>query len=32
LRRFSEGPFEIRGDFGMVRIDAERPILRLRVP
>jgi len=32
LRRFSEGPFEIRGDFGMVRIDAERPILRLRGP
>ena len=30
LRRFSDGPFEIRGDFGMVRIDAERPILRLR--
>ncbi len=32
LRRFSDGPFEIRGDFGMVRIDAERPILRLRGP
>jgi hypothetical protein len=32
LRRFSEGPFEIRGDFGMVRIEAERPILRLRSP
>jgi len=30
LRRFSDGPFEIRGDFGMVRIDAERPIMRLR--
>ncbi len=32
LRRFNEGPFEIRGVFGMVRIDAERPILRLRGP
>ena len=32
LRRFSDGPFEIRGDFGMVRIEAERPILRLRGP
>ena len=32
LRRFSDSPFEIRGDFGMVRIDAERPILRLRGP
>ena len=32
LRRFSDGPYEIRGDFGMVRIDAERPILRLRGP
>lgn len=32
LRRFNDGPFEIRGDFGMVRIDAERPILRLRGP
>jgi hypothetical protein len=32
LRRFSEGPFEIRGDFGMVRIDSERPLLRLRGP
>ncbi len=30
LRRFDEGPFEISGDFGIVRIDAERPILRLR--
>lgn len=32
LRRFSDGPFEIRGEFGVVRIDAERPILRLRGP
>ena len=30
LRRFSDGPFEIRGEFGMVRINAERPIMRLR--
>ncbi len=32
FRSFSEGPFEIRGAFGMVRIDAERPILKLRGP
>ncbi len=32
LRRFSDGPYEIRGDFGTVKIDAERPILRLRRP
>lgn len=30
LRRFDDGPFEISGEFGVVRIDAERPILRLR--
>ncbi len=30
LRRFSDGPFEVRGEFGMVHIDAERPIMRLR--
>jgi len=30
LRRFNDGPFEIRGDFGLVRIDSERPILKLR--
>lgn len=30
LRRFDDGPFEMSGDFGVVRIDAERPILRLR--
>lgn len=30
LRRFSDGPYEIRGEFGTIRIDAERPILRLR--
>lgn len=30
LRRMNEGPFEIDGEFGVVLIDAERPILRLR--
>ena len=30
LRRMHEGPFEISGEFGTVRIDAERPILKLR--
>ncbi|MFQ5610074.1 MAG: hypothetical protein ACE5F8_07370 [Woeseiaceae bacterium] len=30
LRRFNDGPFEIRGEFGKVRVDAERPILRLQ--
>jgi hypothetical protein len=32
LRRFSDGPYEIRGDFGTVKIDAERPVLKLRGP
>ena len=32
LRRYHDGPFELRGEFGKVRIDAERPILRLRGP
>lgn len=32
LRRMDEGPFELSGDFGTVRIDAERPILKLRAP
>lgn len=32
LRRFNDGPYEISGEFGQVRIDAERPILRLRGP
>ena len=32
LRRYHDGPFEISGEFGKVRIDAERPILRLRGP
>ena len=30
LQRMHEGPFEITGEFGTVRIDAERPILKLR--
>lgn len=32
LKRYNDGPFEISGEFGAVRIDAERPILRLRAP
>ncbi|MDX1508526.1 MAG: hypothetical protein R3358_09625 [Woeseiaceae bacterium] len=32
LRRFHDGPYEVSGEFGRVRIDAERPILRLRGP
>lgn len=32
LWRHSDGPYEIRGEFGSVRIDAERPILRMRGP
>jgi hypothetical protein len=32
LRRFDDGPYEIFGDFGKVRIDAERPVLRLQSP
>ena len=32
LIRMHDGPYEISGDFGTVRIDAERPILRLRGP
>lgn len=32
LKRFDDGPFELSGEFGVVRIDAERPILRLRDP
>lgn len=32
LVREPDGPYELRGDFGTVRIDAERPILRLRGP
>jgi len=30
LRRLNDGPFELRGEFGTVRIDAERPLLRFR--
>lgn len=30
VRRFSDGPYEIRGAFGTVKIDAERPVLKLR--
>ncbi|MDX1516313.1 MAG: hypothetical protein R3288_05705 [Woeseiaceae bacterium] len=32
LWRHNDGPYEIRGEFGSVSIDAERPILRLRGP
>lgn len=32
LVREHDGPYELSGDFGTVRIDAERPILRLRGP
>lgn len=30
LKRIHEGPFEISGVFGTVRIDSERPIIRMR--
>ncbi len=29
LRRCADGRYELRGDFGLVTIEAERPILRL---
>lgn len=32
LVREHDGPYELSGEFGTVRIDAERPILRLRGP
>lgn len=32
LRRLEDGCYEIRGDFGVVLIEAERPIIRLKVP
>lgn len=32
LQRAVDGHYEISGDFGVVRIDAERPIVRLKVP
>jgi len=30
LRRLVDGRYEIRGEFGVVMLDAERPILRLK--
>ncbi|MFQ5983224.1 MAG: hypothetical protein ACE5KS_07610 [Woeseiaceae bacterium] len=30
LRRIAEGRYEIKGEFGVIEIDAERPILRLK--
>jgi hypothetical protein len=30
LRRIGEGRYEIKGEFGQVEIDAERPLLRLK--
>jgi hypothetical protein len=32
LRRLADGQYEISGVFGVVRIDAERPIMRLKGP
>ena len=32
LRRLSDGRYEIRGEFGTVQLDAERPVLRLKSP
>jgi len=32
LRRLANGRYEISGDFGVVLIDAERPILKLKSP
>ncbi len=32
LRRIGEGRYEITGEFGHVKIDAERPLLRLKGP
>jgi hypothetical protein len=32
MRRLPDGRYEIKGDFGVVLIDAERPIMRLKVP
>ena len=32
LRRIGDGRYEIKGEFGRVEIDAERPILRLMDP
>ena len=30
LRRLADGRYEIAGDFGLVLVDAERPLLRLK--
>jgi hypothetical protein len=32
LQQHNDGRYEISGDFGVVLIDAERPIIRLKVP
>ena len=32
FRRLADGCYEISGDFGVIRIDAERPLLRLKGP
>ena len=32
LRRLADGRYEIRGEFGTVQLDAERPVLRLKSP
>lgn len=32
LRRIGEGVYEIKGDFGQIEIEAERPLLRLKGP
>ena len=32
VRRFADGRYEFRGDFGVVLIDAERPVMRLKSP
>ena len=32
LRRRGDGRYELRGDFGCVMIEAERPVLRLKGP
>lgn len=32
LRRLGSGRYEIRGEFGTVQLDAERPVLRLKSP
>jgi hypothetical protein len=32
LRRVGDGRYEIFGEFGQVEVDADRPLLRLKVP